>query len=187
MTDKKVHNSESYSISDEESKLFRDAIGDAKPIPKIKNTPFRKKISAKANFTRKDNQNVLTESMTANIDLQEENDINNLKFHRSNITTKLMKKLSRGTFSIQAEIDLHGMTVNETSEYLKSFIADSVKDNLTCVRVIHGKGLGSGPGGPVLKKHVNHLLRKWDQVLAFTTARQVDGGTGAIYVLLSKN
>ena len=91
MTDKKVHNSESYSISDEESKLFRDAIGDAKPIPKIKNTPFRKKISAKANFTRKDNQNVLTESMTANIDLQEENDINNLKFHRSNITTKLMK------------------------------------------------------------------------------------------------
>tara|TARA_B110000008_G_scaffold39911_2_gene36793 strand:+ start:1687 stop:2250 length:564 start_codon:yes stop_codon:yes gene_type:complete len=187
MTDKKEPSSISSSITDEESKLFRDAIGDAKPIPKVKNVPYRKKIIAQAKFTRKDDQDVLTESMAADINLQEENDINNLKFHRSNITKKLMKKLSRGTYSIQAEIDLHGMTADETSKYLKSFIAASVKDNLTCVKVIHGKGLGSGPGGPILKKHVSHLLRKWDQVLAFTSARQVDGGTGAVYVLLAKS
>ena len=98
-----------------------------------------------------------------------------------------MKKLSRGTYSIQAEIDLHGMTADETSKYLKSFIAASVKDNLTCVKVIHGKGLGSGPGGPILKKHVSHLFWMCDQVLSFTSALQVDCGTGAVYVLLAKS
>jgi DNA-nicking Smr family endonuclease len=79
------------------------------------------------------------------------------------------------------------MTSNEASLVLRSFINGSVQDGLTCVRVIHGKGLGSGPRGPVIKQQVNRLLRRWDQVLAFISARQIDGGTGAIYVLLKKN
>ena len=160
---------------------------DEKAKKAKKNPPFRKKLTAKASFTKKDNQNVLTESLNVDIDLQEENNSDILRFHRSNITPKIMKKLSRGTFSVQSELDLHGMTSNEASLVLKLFISESVQDGLTCVRVIHGKGLGSGPRGPVIKQQVNRLLRRWDQVLAFISARQVDGGTGAVYVLLKKS
>ena len=95
-----------------------------------------------------------------------------------------MRKLARGRFSVQAEIDLHGMTVAEARPRLNDFIDNCVRQNLLCVRIVHGKGLGSGDRGPVLKNSVNAWLRKWDAVLAFVSARQVDGGTGAVYVLL---
>ncbi|MFQ5981873.1 MAG: Smr/MutS family protein, partial [Woeseiaceae bacterium] len=63
----------------------------------------------------------------------------------------------------------------------------SVNRGHRCVRVVHGKGLGSGERGPVLKRKVDKWLSEWDSVLAFVSARQVDGGTGACYVLLKKN
>ena len=78
------------------------------------------------------------------------------------------------------------MTINEANKELKKFINYCVIYRYTCVRIIHGKGLGSGGKGPVLKQEVNRLLRHWKQVLAFVSARQIDGGTGAIYVLLKK-
>ena len=79
-----------------------------------------------------------------------------------------------------------GMTVAEARPRLADFIDYSLKQGLTCVRIVHGKGLGSGHRGPVLKNAVNRWLRKWDSVLAFVSARQVDGGTGAVYVLLDR-
>ena len=78
------------------------------------------------------------------------------------------------------------MTVAEARPRLSDFIDYSLKQGLTCVRIVHGKGLGSGHRGPVLKIAVNRWLRKWDSVLAFVSARQVDGGTGAVYVLLDR-
>jgi DNA-nicking Smr family endonuclease len=97
-----------------------------------------------------------------------------------------MRKLSRGGFSVQAEIDLHGMTVAEARPRLQEFIETCAQDGKLCIRVVHGKGLGSGRRGPVLKQKVNRWLRQWDTVLAFVSTRQVDGGTGAIYVLLKQ-
>ena len=97
-----------------------------------------------------------------------------------------MRKLSRGNFSIQAEMDLHGMIVDDARIALREFIEYAVNTELTCVRIIHGKGLGSGQSGPKLKPRVNAWLRQWDTVLAFVSARPVDGGTGAVYVLLKK-
>jgi DNA-nicking Smr family endonuclease len=85
---------------------------------------------------------------------------------------------------VQAEIDLHGMTLAEARPRLEAFVRRSASSNKHCVRIVHGKGLGSGDRGPVLKAAVNRWLRRWDVVLAFTSARQVDGGTGAVYVLL---
>jgi len=187
MSKGKNHNNNTTILSKDEIELFRTTVDNTKPIINQKNPPYRKTIKAKALFTKKDNQYVLTESLNVDIDLQEENNNDILRFQRSNITPNIMKKLSRGFFSVQAELDLHGMTSNEASSILKSFISESILDNLTCVRVIHGKGLGSGTRGPVLKQQVNRLLRRWDQVLAFISARQVDGGTGAVYVLLRKN
>ncbi len=97
---------------------------------------------------------------------------------------KSMRKLQRGGYSVQAEIDLHGMTLEEAKPALSDFINYSASQGKYCVRVVHGKGLGSGHRGPVLKNAVNRWLRKWDCVLAFVSTRQVDGGTGAVYVLL---
>jgi DNA-nicking Smr family endonuclease len=97
-----------------------------------------------------------------------------------------MRKLARGNFSVQDEIDLHGMTVPEAKEALHDFIGECESRGYTCVRIVHGKGLGSGNRGPVLKGKVNKWLRQWNAVLAFVSTRQIDGGTGAVYVLLRK-
>ena len=79
------------------------------------------------------------------------------------------------------------MTQDEARDYLRDFIDKASASGKTCVRVVHGKGLGSGLRGPVLKKSVNRWLRRWDPVLAFVSTPQVDGGTGAVYVLLRKS
>ncbi len=84
------------------------------------------------------------------------------------------------------EIDLHGLTALQAREALRQFLAEAVQRGLGCVRVVHGKGLRSGPRGPVLKHAVNTWLRKVDAVLAFVSAPRRDGGTGAVYVLLAR-
>ncbi len=111
----------------------------------------------------------------------------NLCFARPSVGRRTFRKLARGNFSVQSEIDLHGLIVAEARAALADFIQESVDCGHHCVRVIHGKGLRSGHRGPILKRKVDTWLRKWDAVLAFISARQVDGGTGAVYVLLKKN
>jgi DNA-nicking Smr family endonuclease len=96
-----------------------------------------------------------------------------------------MRKLRRGQYRVESEIDLHGLTLPEAKQGLREFLARSIYEGRRCVRVVHGKGLGSGPRGPVLKNGVNVVLRRTDAVVAFCSARPVDGGTGAIYVLLA--
>jgi len=81
--------------------------------------------------------------------------------------------------------DLHGLRVDEAKAALREFLAEALGRGMRCVRIIHGKGMNSGPRGPVIKTAVNMILRKTGPVLAFTSARRVDGGTGAINVLLS--
>ena len=107
-----------------------------------------------------------------------------LAFQRPGISRNEMRQLRRGNYSIQAEIDLHGLTVSEAQIELRSFVTECVDRNLRCIRVVHGKGLRSGDNGPVLKANVNYWLPGWDEVLAFCSALPRHGGTGAIYVLL---
>ena len=95
-----------------------------------------------------------------------------------------MRRLRRGYYRVESELDLHGLTVPEAKAAMRDFLARTIARQSRCVRVIHGKGLGSGPRGPVIKQAVNVILRRTDAVVAFCTARPVDGGTGAIYVLL---
>ena len=126
----------------------------------------------------------MRESLELDIDELESNNVDALRFHRPQVGKRTMRKLSRGSFAVQSEIDLHGMTVAEARVHLADFIDDSIRRGHLCVRVVHGKGRGSGARGPVLKQAVNRWLRRWRQVLAFVSTRQVDGGTGAVYVLL---
>ena len=98
----------------------------------------------------------------------------------------VLAKLRRGHWAVQSELDLHRMTTTQAHDALADFLDDARARGLRCVRVIHGKGLRSGPGGPVLKHVVDHWLRKFENVVAYASARPVDGGTGAVYVLLGK-
>lgn len=172
-------------MSDDEIDLFRNAMSDARPLRAAERVAAAKKKPApRAHFTRADEQQTLSESLEADIDTMERDNADRMHFQRSSVGRRTMRKLSRGRYSVQAEIDLHGMTVAEAKPRLADFIEDCARQRLLCVRIVHGKGLGSGHRGPVLKNSVNHWLRKWSSVLAFVSARQVDGGTGAIYVLL---
>jgi DNA-nicking Smr family endonuclease len=110
-----------------------------------------------------------------------------LLFSRKGLQHGLIRKLRRGQFTVQAELDLHGLTVAEARQALAEFLADVRAAGARCVRIIHGKGYGSRHKQPVLKNKLNGWLQQRDEVLAFCSARQVDGGTGAVYVLLKRS
>ncbi|ALG67806.2 DNA mismatch repair protein MutS [Beggiatoa leptomitoformis] len=109
-----------------------------------------------------------------------------LLFLRSGIQQTLFRRLRRGQLSIETELDLHGMTVPIAREAIAEFLHYCQSRNIRCARIIHGKGYGSWQKQPILKIKVNHWLRQRDEVLAFCSARPVDGGTGAVYVLLKR-
>lgn len=172
-------------MSEDDTDLFRRAMSDAKPLrPETRIEPPASKPKPRARFTRADERDALRESLQGDLDTMESSNAGSMRYHRASVGRRTMRKLARGKYSVQDEIDLHGMTVEEARPRLADFIDNSVRQGHLCVRVVHGKGLGSGDRGPVLKSAVNRWLRKWDSVLAFVSARQVDGGTGAIYVLL---
>jgi DNA-nicking Smr family endonuclease len=98
----------------------------------------------------------------------------------------VLVKLRRGHYVVDAEVDLHGLTGAQAKSALREFVGDASQRHMTCVRVIHGKGKRSGPRGPVLKNIVNRWLQHSDAVVAFASARSVDGGSGAVYVLLKR-
>jgi DNA-nicking Smr family endonuclease len=107
-----------------------------------------------------------------------------LSFNRSGVRTQVMRRLRRGLYPIDDELDLHGLSQSAARDELADFIARSRDRGCRCVRIIHGKGYRSGARGPVLKTAVNLWLRLHLDVSAFVSARAIDGGTGAIYVLL---
>ena len=172
-------------MSDDDADLFRRAVSGSKPLTtEDRVAPVAIKPSPKARFARADESAALRESLAADIDESEAASGDAMRFHRQSVGRRTMRKLARGKYAVQAEIDLHGMTVEEAKPRLADFIEYSARSGKTCVRVVHGKGLGSGERGPRLKPSVNRWLRKWGFVLAFVSTRQVDGGTGAVYVLL---
>ena len=107
-----------------------------------------------------------------------------LSFQRSGVQDQVMRRLRRGLIPNEDELDLHGLNQTEARDRLADFIAHSRDAGRRCVRVVHGKGYRSGARGPILKSAVNLWLRRHLDVMAFTSARTIDGGTGAVYVLL---
>ncbi|MEQ8660848.1 MAG: Smr/MutS family protein [Gammaproteobacteria bacterium] len=105
-------------------------------------------------------------------------------YQRNGVQRGIVRKLRRGQFPLVDELDLYGRTLAEARGALAAFLAHARGPRLTCVRVIHGKGLSSPGYRPVLKPRVREWLREDARVLAFTAARDADGGSGALYVLL---
>jgi len=175
------------SQRDEEKELFREAVRDVRRLPKKAERPAAPKPVPEARFKRADEQAVLRESLGPVADPSSLETGDELSFRRPGIPDTVLRKLRRGEYVVEAEIDLHGLTAIETRATLRDFIGNSLARNLTCVRIIHGKGRRSGPKGPVLKNVVNVWLRQSDPVAAFGSARGVDGGSGAVYVLLKRH
>ncbi len=157
---------------------------DVRPLGQAKRAPERARRPARAASRRADEAQALAESLAFDAhDLDVESG-DELGFRRDGVPESVLRRLRRGEYAVRDEIDLHGMTQDEARRALGAFLADSVLHRRRCVRIIHGKGLGSGHRGPVLKSAVNRWLRRHDAVKAFCSARRNDGGTGALYVLL---
>jgi DNA-nicking Smr family endonuclease len=171
----------------DEATSFESLVGPVAPVKARRRVPLRKpQPLPRARFARADEQAALEESLTVGpgeVGLENGEELN---FRRPHVPLKVLKDLRRGKYSIQNELDLHGLTANEARSMLREFMTDVLLEGHRCVRIVHGKGLRSGPGGPVLKVKLNKWLPQWEQVLAFTTAPARDGGTGALYVLLAR-
>ena len=107
-----------------------------------------------------------------------------LSFRRPGVRDQEMRKLRRGLYPVEDELDLHGLNQAAARDSLSDFLEINRDAGRRCVRIVHGKGYRSGARGPILKIAVNAWLRRHSDVMAFTSARAIDGGTGAVYVLL---
>jgi DNA-nicking Smr family endonuclease len=174
------------NINSDDVALFREAAAGARPITSARAHVPRKPPPPSARFRRQDEQDVLRESLRQDPATAELETGDELIFRRAGVTPGAIRRLRRGRFAVKAELDLHGMTAVQARSELRAFLAESVLAGITCVRIVHGKGLRSGERGPVLKASVNRWLRQWDAVLAFVSAPPHDGGTGAVYVLLRR-
>jgi len=161
-------------------------VRDAKPLKQPKRPPERDRRRPRAASRRADEARVLADLLAFDAhDLDVESG-DELGFRRDGISDAVLRRLRRGEYSIRDEIDLHGLTQDEARAALGGFLVEAVAHGQRCVRIIHGKGLGSGHRGPVLKSAVNRWLRRHGAVVAFCSARRNDGGTGALYVLLAR-
>jgi len=171
-------------MGDDDDIDFRQSVGTVRRIKQDRVSPHRKRRRPVPAQSKRDEREVIESLLSdgpepADVETGEE-----LLFARPGLQHAVMRKLRRGQYVIEAELDLHGHTVPEAREALARFIGDACAHRKRCVRIIHGKGKSSAGKLPVLKGRVNNWLRQKNEVLAFCSARPNDGGTGAVYVLL---
>ena len=169
-----------------EADLFRRSIGEVAPLtPSNKLTVTAPKPQPIARQHLADEQAALQESLSDEFTIETLLETDEaLSYARNGIGQDVVRKLRRGHWVIQGQLDLHGLRTDEAREALVEFLRGAIKRGQRCVRVIHGKGLGSINKEPVLKNKVRNWLVQKDEVLAFCQAKAADGGAGALIVLL---
>lgn len=155
-------------------------------IRQDKITPFRKAIEPIPRQRLLDNERVMQELLEESDESVSYESGDELKYLKNGYSPRLLKKLRRGDFAIQDELDLHGCIVNQAKQETHGFINACACDNVRAVRIIHGKGRNSVGRTPVLKNMLLGWLSKNQHVIAVCSTPTNDGGTGAVYVLLSK-
>jgi DNA-nicking Smr family endonuclease len=172
--------------AEEEANVFRTSVGQVSnlrdrnrvehPVKKPTPEPVQTRLNDKA---------VLEASLSDEFDVENLLDIDEtMSFRRPGIGEDVIKKLRRGEWVPQDKVDLHGLRSDEAREALANFLRRSVRNGVRCVRVIHGKGIGSPDKLPVLKGKVRSWLVQKEEVIAFVQARESQGGAGALMVLL---
>ncbi|RDS83934.1 SMR domain protein [Dyella monticola] len=172
------------TVNDEDSRLFREAIGEVRQLDPVAPPPASPKPEPHPYMLEADEAAVPGELLEiafdpALLEVGEE-----LSYLREGYPPKLLRQLKRGQFSVQDDIDLHQMNAAAAQATIAEFLVDASRRGLRCVRIVHGKGLRSKAAGPVLKMLTDRLLRRRNDVIAFASARPAQGGTGAVVVLL---
>jgi DNA-nicking Smr family endonuclease len=169
-----------------EASLFRTSVGNVQPL----SVEERVLIDAPrplpvARHRLADEQAALEESLSDEFSVETlmESD-EELSFARNGVGQDVLRKLRRGAWVIQEQLDLHGLRTDEAREAVALFLRHALRKGYRCVRIIHGKGLGSANKEPVLKKKVRNWLVQKEEVMAFCQARAAEGGSGALVVLL---
>jgi len=170
-----------------EKNLFTRAIGKVAPLPANNKahlpSPPREPVATQL---KKDEAQVIQDSLSDEFDVSTLLDTDDaLSFRRPTVGPEVTRKLRKGDWAIQREIDLYGLRSDEARLALTTFIRDAHKHGIRCVRVVHGKGLGSPGKTPVLKSKVHSWLVQKNQVMAFVQAKPAEGGAGALVVLLT--
>lgn len=167
----------------DDSDLFKHAMDGTRQINQDRVEPY--KPGKKSRPIKRKTEENFTENSSLSDHAPEQVESNEaLLFKRSGIQNSVIKKLKKGQYEIEAQLDLHRLIVAEARELLAEFLNHASENNFKCVRIIHGKGLGSPDKLPKLKSMVNSWLKQREDVLAFCSAAKQDGGTGAVYVLL---
>ena len=176
-----------------EEEFFARAVGMVKPLPPKHRPGHRASLplvqaAPIAVQHQLDELAVMREALSDEFDVETLLDTDDaLSYRRAGIGTDVTRKLRIGGWSIQGQVDLHGLRREEAREALVDFIKDAARMGWRCVRVVHGKGLGSPGKTPVLKAKVQSWLIQKQEVLAFVQARPAHGGAGALVVLLAQN
>lgn len=173
---------------DDEENLFREAVKNVKPL-KIKSQTIEKlsnKPKPIAKNFLEDEKKVLIDSLSDNYILDDTESEDGLLFLRPGHSPDILKKLKKGYWVVQGSIDLHGMISEEAKSYIVEYIQYCKKKHVRCIRIIHGKGIGSKNKEPVLRNKVKNWLAQKDEVIAYAQAPKHDGGSGAVIVLLKE-
>ena len=181
----KKHHARSKTESEGDA-LFRASVADVTPLAKRNKFEHRRAPPRPIPVQRlRDERAVLRDSLSDHIPWETGTETGEeLTFLRSGIAAQVLRKLRRGHWVIQDELDLHGLNSQEARALLVDFLSYCKGRGLRCVRIIHGKGLRSKNREPVLKQKVANWLMQRNEILAFCQARQTEGGSGAVVVLL---
>ena len=168
-----------------ETNLFQAAVKNIRPLNI--DVPFTEKTYPKpiAKQFIRDEKQALRDSLSDDFyPAHELESGEELLYLRTGQSPDVLSKLRRGFWVVQAQIDLHGLISDEAREYVAEFLGNCKKKNIRCVRIVHGKGLGSRNREPVLKHKLRNWLMQKDEVIAYAQAKPEDGGSGAVIVLL---
>lgn len=174
------------TISDDDTDLFRAAIGPVRPLKHTAATTMARRKPPLARLRKR-----IDPAHSAKIETPFAPDETHLtandqsSFRKNSVHPQVFHRLKKGLVATQDEIDLHGATVMQAEIMLLRFLAHAHVQGYRCVRIIHGKGRQSESSYPPLKNLVDRLLRRDRWVLAFHSTPRAQGGTGAVCVLLS--
>lgn len=170
-------------------RLFVDAVGPVTPLPASDRAELGRPRPAPWPMQREaDEREALRQTWSDDVDLETlllTDD--GLSFRRPGVGHDVVTRLRRGQWTIQAEVDLHGLRRDEAREALLGFLTEASRRGQRCVRVVHGKGHGSPGRRPVLKQKVQRWLAQSAEVVAFAQASGPQGGAGALIVLLDRH
>ncbi len=171
--------------TNDEHGLFHKAVSGARPLKVEPHHVAKTHHKPIAKHFMRDEKQALRDSLSDDFyPAHELESGEELLYLRTGQSPSVLSKLRRGFWVVQAQIDLHGLITDEARLYVAEFLGDCKKRNIRCVRIVHGKGLGSRNREPVLKHKLRSWLMQRDEVIAYAQAKPEDGGSGAVIVLL---